>query len=102
MAYYRDTGSFIALVAMFDMPGNANCRCTLTADLMMTIRLIYPLVYYPAIRKSKIIKLVAKLKELEIIILKMITMSHKAQCHKFLETFCVCLVKDQPKSQKVS
>lgn len=79
---------------MLDGPGNANPRCTLTDDLMVTICLIYPLVYYPAIRKRKIIKLLAKLKELEIIILKMINESHKDQCHKFSETLCVCLVKD--------
>lgn len=61
-----------------------------------------PIGILSALRKSKIIKLVAKLKELEIIFLKMITESHKDQCHKFLETLWVCLVKDQPESQKLS
>lgn len=83
-------------------PENANPRYTLTDDLMMTIFFIYTLLYYSAVRKSKIIKLVEKLKEFEIIILKMITKSHKDQCQKFLETFCVCLVKDHPESQKLS
>lgn len=90
------------LLLCLTWPENANPRYTLTDDLMMTIFFIYTLVYYSAVRKSKIIKLVEKLKEFEIIILKMITKSHKDQCQKFLETFCVCLVKDHPESQKLS